>query len=83
MWDEQACICAPLKKCRVFCPEGQGLDPREVCSCIDQSEIDALYECEPDQETEETEETEEIEVIEEIEEPEMLDQDIEETEEPE
>ena len=34
-YDDDACMCFPLAKCRRFCPQGQGLDPREFCDCID------------------------------------------------
>ena len=83
-WDDKACICAPLVKCRKLCPPGQGLDPREVCSCIDYSEIDALYRCKTDQDIDENEEPEELDldiVIEESQEPVELVLNIEVTEE--
>ena len=41
-------MCMRRMKCRKGCPYGQILDPRESCSCVDQSVIDALYTCEPE-----------------------------------
>ena len=77
MWDDKACICAPLMKCRKLCPPGRDLDPREVCSCIDNSEIDALYQCETEQDIEVADEPHHIIVIEVHSQPEELELDIE------
>ena len=38
-------MCVTLMKCRKGCPPGQALDPRETCSCIPKSEIEALSRC--------------------------------------
>ena len=49
-YDDKACTCFPLMKCRIACPNGQNLDPRFSCKCVAQSVIDELYQCEPDEE---------------------------------
>ena len=48
IYDDDACMCMQLIQCKIGCPMGQGLDPRESCECVDQSIIDDLYKCEPE-----------------------------------
>ena len=35
-FDEKACTCMGLAACRMMCPNGQMLDPRERCECVDE-----------------------------------------------
>ena len=42
-WDDDACMCFTMRKCRMMCPEGEGLIPTEGCRCVPQCEIDSLY----------------------------------------
>ena len=44
-WDENACMCFSMIKCAMMCSPGKDLDPRLGCKCVDQSVIDALYQC--------------------------------------
>ena len=43
-------MCMTLMKCRIGCPMGTQLDPRESCKCVDNDVVDALYECETEPE---------------------------------
>ena len=45
VYDDEACACFTLAKCRKMCPPGQALDPREMCSCIPIAEKEALNRC--------------------------------------
>ena len=38
-------MCMSVMKCRMICPGGLVLDPREKCACVDQSIVDDLYQC--------------------------------------
>lgn len=46
-WSERACSCFAMTQCDMVCPQGQDLDPRLSCGCVDQSIIDALFTCDP------------------------------------
>ena len=44
MWNELACDCFTMMRCRMMCPPGKEFDPREMCSCRDSEELKAeLY----------------------------------------
>ena len=43
VWNEDACACFTLTKCKMMCPEGQILSEIEMCRCIDQCEYDELF----------------------------------------
>jgi len=36
-------MCFALGQCKIGCPEGQALLPTEMCKCVPQSEVDALF----------------------------------------
>ena len=42
-FDERACACIELAKCKKLCPPGQRLNPFELCECIDDSDFNAIY----------------------------------------
>ena len=48
VWNDEACMCFSLIQCRIGCPHGEKLDPRESCSCVDEDVVEALFECEPE-----------------------------------
>ena len=43
--DDSACMCMLGMKCRIMCPMGMQLDPRESCHCVDDSVVEALSMC--------------------------------------
>lgn len=49
VWDDNACMCFGLMKCRMMCPPGQMLDPRYPCECVDVSVVKDLEMCGPDE----------------------------------
>ena len=42
-WNPLACKCFSLSHCKMMCPEGQQLSPTEKCTCVKDSQVDALY----------------------------------------
>ena len=48
-WDDNACMCFGMMKCRMMCPAGQMLDPRYACECVDVSVVKDLEMCGPDE----------------------------------
>ena len=38
-WNELACECFSVIQCLLLCPDGQDLDPREACKCVDADKL--------------------------------------------
>ena len=43
VFDQEACTCFQLAQCRIGCPEGEILDPRESCTCISEQKYEAIF----------------------------------------
>ena len=44
-FDEKACMCMIMMKCRIECSGGMQLDPRETCKCVDKEVVNSLSTC--------------------------------------
>ena len=42
-WNELGCECFYIGHCGIRCPEGEQFLPTESCTCVRDSEVDALY----------------------------------------
>ena len=42
-YNELACLCFYAAQCKIGCPEGEVLDPRETCECVDKDVVKALF----------------------------------------
>jgi hypothetical protein len=44
-WSEDRCMCLVEAQCKKLCPQGQALDPREICECIPVMDIVMINDC--------------------------------------